>query len=99
MAASSAATRRSNPCSTHSQAKWKPMPVEAQSPRYRAGFAEPTTTSSLRLWRHHHLDAAVLFVAERPIHLRPTLQRHAMGDDEGRIDPAVFDQLQQFRQI
>ena len=59
----------------------KPMPVEA-----------PVTMANLRPLEaisfsyasgfQDHLDAAVLLVAERLVHLRAALQRHRVGDDE-----------------
>ena len=42
-----------------------------------------------------HLDAAVLLVAERLVEFGSVLERRAMGDDEGRIDVALLDPLQE----
>jgi len=42
---------------------------------------------------HHHLDARVVFVAERAIHGRRVFQADAMCDDERRINLATFDAL------
>src|SRR5438128_8264958 len=50
----------------------------------------------LGLRLQHDLDAAVLFVAEHLVHLRPLLQAHAVRDDEGRIDVAVLNVAEQF---
>src|SRR5688572_15357003 len=46
---------------------------------------------------HHHLDARVVFVAERAIHRRRVFQPDAMRDDERRIDLAALDALEQDR--
>jgi hypothetical protein len=48
---------------------------------------------------HHYLDAAVLFLAERLIHTWCVVQRHAMGDDERRIDVSPLDVLEQPRHV
>src|SRR4051812_11386285 len=48
------------------------------------------------LWLQHDLDAAVLLVAERAIHLRSLRQWNGVSDDEGRVDLAVLDALDQF---
>src|SRR3954469_5477206 len=41
----------------------------------------------------HDFDAAVLLVAENFVHLGPLLEAHGVGDDEGRIDMALLDEL------
>ena len=43
----------------------------------------------------NNLDAAVFFVAEGLVELWTLLQGSGVGDDEGRVDLAVFDQPQE----
>src|SRR3954471_4711913 len=43
----------------------------------------------------HDFDAAVLLVAERLVHRRPLLQPDPMGDDEGGVDLAFLDAVQE----
>ena len=40
---------------------------------------------------HHHLDAAVLLVAECLVHLGSLLERNPVRDDERRVDVAFLD--------
>src|ERR1700761_3384325 len=48
---------------------------------------------------HDDLDAAVLFIAESLVSLWPLFQRYPRGDQEGQIDFALYDALQQWSQI
>src|SRR4051812_27643083 len=41
------------------------------------------------------LDAAVFLVAERLVHARDLVERHAMGDDERRVDLVLLDAAQE----
>src|SRR3954470_5993110 len=56
----------------------------------RPGRAVLRTTSCMESSIHpglqHHLDAAVLLVTERLVHLRPAFERLGMGDHERRVD-------------
>src|SRR4026208_383382 len=51
------------------------------------------------VWLHYHLHTAILFVAGRSGQRRRAVERHAMRDDEGRIDLSRFDVAQQARQV
>src|SRR3954451_15585333 len=98
ISASLAAMIKSKLFFAHSLASSRPIPVEA-----------PVTTASLRwlsdMGRLLHtgfednLDAAVLLVAESLVELRPLFERSRVSDDEGGIDVAVLDALQQLRQV
>ena len=44
---------------------------------------------------HDDLDARVVFVAKRAVHRRRVFETDAVRDDEGRIDLAAFDALEQ----
>src|SRR6478609_9933837 len=48
---------------------------------------------SIRL--QHDLDAPVLLVAERLVHLRPLVERDPVRDDEGGVDLPVEDAVQE----
>src|SRR5690242_16119546 len=53
----------------------------------------------MSLWSQHHLDAAILLVAEGLVELRPLFERDLVGDHEGRIDLTILNSLHQLRQI
>src|SRR4051794_13764574 len=47
----------------------------------------------------HDLFAVVLLIAEHPVAFRRVFERHAMRDDEARIDLALFHTLEQRFQV
>src|SRR5438270_13241485 len=47
----------------------------------------------------HHFRAAVFLVAEHFVHLRRLRDRHAMADDEARVDLAALHPIEQWLHI
>jgi len=45
--------------------------------------------------KHNHFGAAVFFIAERLVEVRPVLQGSAVRDNEARIDLAILNPFQQ----
>src|SRR6187551_173838 len=83
----SAARMRSKPSVAASLAISRPMPLEA-----------PVTTASSRCdtvglpsGLEHDLGVSVLLVVELLVAARAVLERHAVADQEGRIDLALGD--------
>src|SRR4030095_3284169 len=76
-------------------------PNEPAEPNRRAEAQTDIAARTIlrSVWLHYHLHAAILFVAERPVHLGRVVERHAMRHDKRRIDLARFDVAQQTRQV
>src|SRR5215211_3583637 len=70
-------------------------PCGGRSVVTRQSTALTTDPTDLDSGLEHHLDAAVLLVAEGLVHLRPLLDRNRVGDDEGRVDLALADAAQE----
>src|SRR5436190_11636882 len=50
-------------------------------------------------WLHDDLDARVLLLAERPVHVRRVVETDAVRDEERRIDVAALDAREQLRHV
>ena len=76
-------------------------PARAIQAPCMAGRVGPSRRISQRpvLRRHDHLDAAILFGIEAGIGGRGIGQIVAMGDDEGRVDQALLDGVEQRLEI
>ena len=58
---------------------------------------EPSRYPTSASWLHHHLDAAILLVAERLVEAGAFFERGLVGDDKGRVDLAINDLLEKRR--
>src|SRR5689334_17994201 len=67
--------------------------------RQRGRSATPTSLTRPVSGLEYDLDATVLFVVEHLIPAGRVVQAERVGDDETRVDVAVFDVLQQRAQI
>ena len=50
-------------------------------------------------WFKNHLDAAVLLMFEGMVHIRAVLKRDLVGDDERRVELALFDPFEADRHV
>src|SRR5438045_3407415 len=88
-------------CRAHGRASCARLPFAAtfsralaSAPRAHARLEQvrgPSRASPLR--PQHHLDATVLFLAERLVEIGSLRERPLVRDDEARVDLAVLNEL------